>query len=319
VVWQLHDRIDSDYLPQLAVLLLRALTRLLADVVISVSQAANETLSPRARSIVVPPVVELATPAPESPASDDLLVIGMIGRLAPWKGQHVFLRAFAQAFPEGQQRATIVGEALFGEAEVAYGEDLRRLAKELDIAHRVEFRGHREDIFREMRSMDILVHASITAEPFGQVVIEGMSAQLPVVASRGGGPEEIITDGVDGLLFSPGDVPALAQILAELAGEPQLRARLGDAAARRARDFSPGTVAERIMEAYDMALEAPKPSNWTRLRTRRMNRVHPPSRQEQTVLSSVASWRRSIPDTEVLDVRPWSREEQARRDCDSRS
>ncbi|HWF74397.1 MAG TPA: glycosyltransferase, partial [Solirubrobacteraceae bacterium] len=198
VVWQLHDRIDSDYLPQLAVLMLRALTRHLADVVISVSQATNETLSPRARSIVVPPVVELAAPAPESPASDERLVIGMIGRLAPWKGQHVFLRAFAQAFPEGRQRAVIVGEALFGEAEVAYGQDLRRLAEELDVADRVEFRGHREDIFREMRAMDILVHASTTPEPFGQVVIEGMSAQLPVVASRGGGPEEIITDGVDG-------------------------------------------------------------------------------------------------------------------------
>jgi glycosyltransferase involved in cell wall biosynthesis len=253
VVWQLHDRIDSDYLPQLAVLLLRALTRLLADVVISVSQAANETLSPRARSIVVPPVVELAAPAPESPASDDRIVIGMIGRLAPWKGQHVFLRAFAQAFPEGQQRAVIVGEALFGEAEVAYGNGLRRLADELDVAHRVEFRGHREDIGAELRSMDILVHASTTPEPFGQVLIEGMSAQLPVVASQGGGPKEIITHGVDGLLYPPGDVAALAQILLQLDAGPRLRAQLGGAAARRAQDFSPASVATRIMRAYELA------------------------------------------------------------------
>jgi glycosyltransferase involved in cell wall biosynthesis len=178
----------------------------------------------------------------------------MIGRLAPWKGQDVFLRAFAQAFPDGRQRAVIVGDALFGEAEVAYGEGLRRLAEKLGVAHRVEFRGYREDIIREMRALDVLVHASITPEPFGQVVIEGMSAQLPVVASRGGGPEEIITHGVDGLLYSPGDVAALAQILAQLEAEPQLRAQLGGAGERRAQDYSPGSVAELIMGAYGLAL-----------------------------------------------------------------
>jgi glycosyltransferase involved in cell wall biosynthesis len=252
VVWQLHDRIDGDYLPRLAVWLLRALTRYLADVVISNSNATSQTLSPRARSVVAPPVVGLAAPGPELPAPEDPLVVGMIGRLAPWKGQDVFLRAFAQAFPEGRQRAVIVGDALFGEAEVAYGEGLRRLAEELDVAHRVEFRGHQEDIIREMRAMDVLVHASITPEPFGQVVIEGMSAQLPVVASRGGGPEEIITHGVDGLLYSPGDVAALAQILAQLEAEPQLRAQLGGAAERRAQDYSPGSVAELIMGAYGL-------------------------------------------------------------------
>jgi glycosyltransferase involved in cell wall biosynthesis len=254
VVWQLHDRIDGDYLPRLAVWLLRALTRYLADVVISNSSATSQTLSPRARSVVVAPVVGLAAPGPELSAPNGPLVVGMIGRLAPWKGQDVFLRAFAQAFPNGRQRAVIVGDALFGEAEVAYGEGLRRLAEELDVAHRVEFRGHREDIIREMRALDILVHASITPEPFGQVVIEGMSAQLPVVASRGGGPEEIITHGVDGLLYSPGDVAALAQLLARLEAEPQLRTQLGGAAGRRAQDYSPSSVAELIMGAYGLAL-----------------------------------------------------------------
>jgi glycosyltransferase involved in cell wall biosynthesis len=158
-----------------------------------------------------------------------------------------------QAFPEGRQRAVIVGDALFGDAEVAYGEGLRGLAEELDVAHRVEFRGHREDIIREMRALDILVHASITPEPFGQVVIEGMSAQLPVVASRSGGPEEIITHGVDGLLYSSGDVAALAHILAQMEAEPQLRAQLGGVAERRAQDYSPGSVAEQILGAYEMA------------------------------------------------------------------
>jgi glycosyltransferase involved in cell wall biosynthesis len=257
VVWQLHDRIDVDYLPRPAVFLVRALTRHLADLVISNSEATKQTLSPRARSIVVPPVVGLVGPGREPSASGVPLVVGMVGRLAPWKGQDIFLRAFAQAFAGGQQRAVIVGAALFGEAETAYADGLRRLSEELGVDHRVEFRGHRDDVAGEMRSMDILVHASTIPEPFGQVVIEGMSARLPVVASRSGGPEAIITDGVDGLLFPPGDVAALARTLAQLEAEPQRRAQLGHAGEHRAREFSPDFVAEQIMRAYEMASNKP--------------------------------------------------------------
>ena len=100
------------------------------------------------------------------------------------------------------------------------------------------------------------MHASITPEPFGQVVIEGMCAQMLVVASRGGGPEEIISDGVDGFLYRSGDIDALAQILVRLEAEPELRTRLGPAAARRARDFSGDSIAGQMMLAYDLARQA---------------------------------------------------------------
>ncbi|MDQ6807443.1 MAG: glycosyltransferase family 4 protein [Actinomycetota bacterium] len=253
VVWQLNDRIDTDYLPPLAVALVRALTRNLADVVISNSQTTRQTLSSRTRSTVVPPMAGLATPGLQKSTPDGPLVVGMIGRLAPWKGQDVFLRAFARAFPQGRQRAVIVGAALFGGAEITYGEGLRRLAEELGIASRVAFRGHRDDIVEELRSMDILVHASTNPEPFGMVIVEGMSASLPVVASRSGGPEEIITHGIDGLLYAPGDVAELARALAQLEAAPQLRAQLGCAGERRALDISPDSVAEQIMRAYDFA------------------------------------------------------------------
>jgi glycosyltransferase involved in cell wall biosynthesis len=253
VVWHVRDRIDTDYLPRSAVVLVRALTRHLADVVISNSRATRRTLNPRDRSLVVPSVVGLPTSGPEPSKNDGPLVVGIVGRLAPWKGQDVFLRAFAQAFPQGRQRAVIVGAALFGDAEIAYGDSLQELAEQLGVTSRVEFRGHREDVLRELRSMDVLVHASITPEPFGQVVIEGMSVQLPVVASRGGGPEEIITDGVDGLLYPRGDVAALAEILVRLEAEPQLRTKLGRAGAQRARDFAPAAIAAEIMRAYGLA------------------------------------------------------------------
>jgi glycosyltransferase involved in cell wall biosynthesis len=254
VVWHLRDRLDPEYLPRAGVLLVRLLTRSLPDVVVSNSEATKRTLISRKRSFVVPSAVDLGPfgPRPTAPRTQRLLV-GIVGRLAPWKGQDVFLRAFARAFPDGCHRAVVVGAPLFGEAETAYECDLRRLAEELGVSDRVEFRGHREDIASELARIDILVHASIVPEPFGQTIIEGMSAQLAVVASRGGGPEEIITEGVDGLLYEPGDFVALAVLLTQLEANPQLRVQLGCAGGRRARDFSPEVVAKRMMHAYSLA------------------------------------------------------------------
>jgi glycosyltransferase involved in cell wall biosynthesis len=173
LVWHVRDRIETDYLPLLAVRLIRSLTRHLPDVVVCNSEATKRTLRPSGRALVIS-MVDLVAAAPKSanPAHNGPLVVGIVGRLAPWKGQDVFLRAFARAFPEGDARAIVVGAPLFGEAEVAYEQDLRRLADELGIGGRVEFRGHREDIASELHAMDILVHASTIPEPFGQVVIE---------------------------------------------------------------------------------------------------------------------------------------------------
>jgi glycosyltransferase involved in cell wall biosynthesis len=253
VVWHVHDRIEADYLSGFGVFLVRTLTRSLANLLVCNSEATRRTLSSRMPSMVIPTVLEPTRADLERATNERPLVVGMVGRLAPWKGQEVFIRAFAQAFPQGAQRAVIVGAPLFGDAEVAYAEGLCNLADRLGIDDRVEFRGHRDDIFDELYTMDVLVHASTVPEPFGQVIIEGMSARLPVVASRSGGPQEIITDGGDGLLYPSGDVAALAEILARLDAQPELRAQLGEAAGQRAVDYSPATVVPQVMHAYKLA------------------------------------------------------------------
>ena len=149
----------------------------------------------------------------------------MVGRIAPWKGQHVFLAAFAEAFPGGGAEAVIVGSALFGEE--AYGKELGRLVNDLGIVGRVRFSGFSDDVWEELSQLDVLVHASTVPEPFGQVVLEGMAAGLPVVAARAGGPAELITDGIDGLLFTPGQSDELATTLRALAENPLRRHELG--------------------------------------------------------------------------------------------
>jgi glycosyltransferase involved in cell wall biosynthesis len=100
----------------------------------------------------------------------------------------------------------------------------------------------------------VAVHASVTPEPFGQVVVEAMAAGLPVVAAAAGGPAEVVTDGVDGILVPPGDVDRLAAALRRLAGDADLRDRLGQAGRVRAAAFRPEAVAASVMELYRAVL-----------------------------------------------------------------
>lgn len=132
-------------------------------------------------------------------------VLAVCARLAPWKGQHVVLAAL-QALPHAH--AWIVGAALFGEDAYAYG--LRGHAEALGVADRVRFLGEREDVPTLLRASDVVVHAAVEAEPFGRVVVEGMLARRPVIATNAGGVREVLEDGRTGLLVTPGDPAALA-------------------------------------------------------------------------------------------------------------
>jgi glycosyltransferase involved in cell wall biosynthesis len=177
----------------------------------------------------------------------------MVGRLAPWKGQDVFLRAFAAAFRGGEEQAIVAGSALFGEDD--YAQSLPVLAADLGIADQVTFPGFVHDIPALLEDVDALVHASVIAEPFGQVVIEGMASGLPVVASAAGGPLEVITDEQDGILVPPGDVDALARQMRRLRDDPERCRLLGLAAYERARDFSADAVAREVQDAWRVTLE----------------------------------------------------------------
>jgi glycosyltransferase involved in cell wall biosynthesis len=250
-VWHVRDRVASDYLPRAAVVLVRAASRLLPTAIVANSRATLQTLPAlRGANVLYNPVVPDAVEpvAALEPPKHAGTTIGIVGRLAPWKGQHVFLDAFAQAFRGTKVRGRIIGSALFGED--SYADSLRRQAERLGIAHQVEFRGFREDVWAELRALDVLVHSSVRPEPFGQVVLEGMAAGVPVIAAAAGGPTELITDGVDGLLTRPGDPTELAGAMRRLVDDPELRARLADAARERSREFTPERTAERLLAVY---------------------------------------------------------------------
>ena len=152
-----------------------------------------------------PAPFELTTPAELEALEKELglaeaSIVGVFSRLAPWKGQHVLLDALPHL---PAVHALLVGDALFGER--TYAESLRVRARSLGVADRVHFLGFRKDVPRLMRLSDVVVHTSTAPEPFGRMIVEGMMADKPVVASRAGGATEIIEDKVNGYLVPPGN------------------------------------------------------------------------------------------------------------------
>ena len=234
----------------------RGTIRHFASGLITNSTSTLETVSRRpGHFAVVPsgiPASWCTRPTPDRLARPGPLRVGIVGRIAPWKGQHVFLAAFAEAFPDGGAEAVIVGSALFGEE--AYGKELGRLVKDLGIVSRVRFSGFSDDVWEELSELDVLVHASTVPEPFGQVVLEGMAAGLPVVAARAGGPAELITDGIDGLLFTPGQSDELATTLRVLAEDPLRRQELGQNPRKRATSMTVEASAAAVLELYGRVL-----------------------------------------------------------------
>ncbi len=248
VVWHAHDSLETEYLPPAAIRMVRAMVRHLPARVIANSQSTRDRLgAPGVPTAVVPPPVHIQAVSRSRPAGSPLR-IGMVGRLAPWKGQHLFLEAFARAFPNGTEQAVVVGAPLFGETD--YEQALRDHVVKLGLSERVELTGFRDDVGAELEKLDVLVHASLITEAFGQVVVEGMAAGLAVVAAGGGGPAEVITHDHNGLLYATGDVQALADTLQRVATDSGLRERLGKAARRRARDFTPEVVADNVAKVY---------------------------------------------------------------------
>lgn len=138
-----------------------------------------------------------------------------LGRLHPVKAHDTLLRAMAEV------PGTIL--LLAGEGPLESG--LRELARGLGLADRVRFLGWRRDVAALFSACDISVFPS-RYEPNGNVVMESWAHRKPLIASRAKGPEWLVEDGVDGLLFDIDSIPQLRDRLVQLRSDPALCARL---------------------------------------------------------------------------------------------
>jgi len=162
---------------------------------------------------------------------DDVFLVGSFSRLHPWKGQTVLLDAVARM---PGVHALVVGGALFS-GEAPYEAELRSRAQLPGFAGRVHMLGARDDVPRLLAACDVVVHASVLAEPFGRVLVEAMLARRPVVATAAGGVPEVVSDGETGVLVPPGDARALGEAIDALRRDPARVAALARRGADHAR------------------------------------------------------------------------------------
>jgi glycosyltransferase involved in cell wall biosynthesis len=172
-------------------------------------------------------------------APDDLLVT-VAGRLNHWKGQELLIDAAASLLRAGRLGGlhfAVVGDVFAGQEHIL--RSLVQRVSDAGLQARVHFVPFVADIYVVWRASDIAVVPSLEPEPFGMVAIEAMACGLPVIAAAHGGLLDIVEDRQTGLLFKPRDALALAEAIAQLAADPALRQRLGQAgAARQAALFS---------------------------------------------------------------------------------
>lgn len=183
-------------------------------------------------------------------ASGDQPLVGIVGQIAWWKGQDVFIEAaprVLEAVPDA--RFAVVGACLFPENEGAYEEHLHLRVRELGIEDRVVFSGWTDEPEAVMAALDVLVHASRLPEPFGRVIAEGMAAGIPVVASDEGAAPEIV-GRTEGRVIPAGDPKRLADALIELLTDDVARARLGRAARSGAERFDISRTAQGVESVY---------------------------------------------------------------------
>jgi glycosyltransferase involved in cell wall biosynthesis len=176
------------------------------------------------RVIVVPYGVDLTRFCPRPREERTPVVIGAVSRLSPEKGFEHLLRAVAMLRDRGVDATLVLAGG--GPSRAA----LERLASQLSITPRVRFLGDlaHEDVPAALQRMDIFAMPS-TWEGFGVSAVEASAMQLPVVASNIHGIPDVVVDGETGLLVPPRDPAALANALERLAGNPELRRRMGAA------------------------------------------------------------------------------------------
>ena len=186
------------------------------------------------------------------PGASDAPVLMAAGRLHRQKGFPHLIRAFAAVRRVRPCKLVILGE----------GPDRSRLEKlvvGLGLCDDVALPGFDENPYSAMRHATAFVLSSLY-EGFGNVLVEALAVGTPVVSTRCPvGPDEIITDGVTGLLVPPADDEALAQSILRILDDSELRRKLSANGPARAADFGLERSVAQYESAFERLLDRPQP------------------------------------------------------------
>lgn len=185
----------------------------------------------------------------------DQPVIGIVGNVREWKGQETVVRALIEIVRTHPDVVCLfVGAAT--PSDQPYRDKLDALIAGAGIERNVRFTGYQTDVPSFVNLMRFVIHASVSPEPFGMVVLESMALKRAVIGAGAGGVTEMVVDGDTGYTFPPGDASALAARALELLNDPGAAARMGRRGYERvATHFTLTGYMHHIHEAYRAVLD----------------------------------------------------------------
>lgn len=178
-------------------------------------------------------------------------LIGVTGRMVAVKAYDLFLKT-ARVILDDRPDARFM---LVGDGPLR--ESLRELSRELRIDDKVIFPGFRDDILDVMNAFDLFVVSSFH-EGVPMALLEAMALKKAIVSTAVGGINEVIEDGVSGILVEPNSVDALAEACLRIIENDGLRRELESAAAERIeKEFAIDILRDRVISLYEEAVRIP--------------------------------------------------------------
>ncbi len=182
--------------------------------------------------------------------SDDDIIIGSVGNIRPAKGYDILLRTAALLKHSARTYRFVIA----GQGKGKLHEELLALHRELGLEDSVRFTGFLDDVPTFLAGLDLFLSSSIS-EGLPLSAIQAMVARLPVIATRCGGYEQLISDRDSGWLVEVGNPQALADAIETVAADAGLRARLGENASRHAMaTFDIGVMLGAYRQEYERLL-----------------------------------------------------------------
>jgi L-malate glycosyltransferase len=226
-----------------------------AESVIAVSRHLRDQLMSDEKIFVIYNELPVEVRYPQGLSKYDDPTILYLSNVIQGKGHEHAIESFAKIHPEFPTwRLRLVGGDMGLEKNRTYKEQLKQLAARKGISHVIDWIDFTEDVEKEYRRACISLNFS-ESESFSITCLESLFFGCPIVATRSGGPAEIIDHGDTGFLVPKGDVDAMVQHMAALMKDSELRLRMSEAGQRVVRErFSVANTSFKLKKVYDRIL-----------------------------------------------------------------
>jgi glycosyltransferase involved in cell wall biosynthesis len=185
----------------------------------------------------------------------DAFVIVMVALLRPRKGPDLLIAAMKKVVERYPNTYLLVVGSDDMSEEPGFGKKIRKLAVDLKIDDKIVFMGFRNDIPSVLKECNLMALPSRFGEGLPMVILEAMAAGVPVLASSVEGVPEIIEDGINGFLVSPGNTEELADRIIFILNDPHLLQNVSEKAKRMVySDFDGYQQAKKIEAIYRQVL-----------------------------------------------------------------